>query len=152
MTDPIAFDAATPRFSLPLLFAGQAQKEAWVNEAHALADALLHPAIEGEAAVPPDSPDEGTAWLVGATPGGAWTGQAGRLAFRQAGNWLFASPRDGMEVLNRSTGQRLLYRGGWQAPSVPPSPVGGTTVDQNARAAIAQIVQILRTAGILPAN
>ena len=150
MSDPIVYDSASPRFGLPFLFAGQAQKEAFVNEAHALTDALLHCAIEGEAAAPPASPTDGTSWLVGASPTGDWTGQAGKIACRQAGNWIFVPPRDGMRLLDRSNGQERRYNGGWAAPSAPADPTGGTTIDAEARTAIAALIAALRTAGVFP--
>lgn len=152
MPDPIAFDSTSPRFALPLLFAGQAQKEAFVNEAHALTDALLHCAIEGEAATPPTTPVEGTNWLVAASPTGAWAGQTGKIACRQAGNWLFVTPRDGMTLLNRANGQQRRYFSSWLAPSVPAAPSGGSTVDTEARAAISSLVAALRAAGVFPAS
>ena len=150
MPDPITFDSTSPRFALPLLFAGQAQKEAFVNEAHARADALLHCAIEGEAAAPPVTPVEGTNWLVAASPTGAWAGQAGKIACRQAGNWLFVDPRDGMVLLNRANGQQRRYFASWLAPTVPAAPIGGSTIDAEARTAIAALVAALRTAGVFP--
>ena len=152
MPDPIAFDSTSPRFALPLLFAGQAQKEAFVNEAHALTDALLHCAIEGESATPPTTPVEGTNWLVASSPTGAWAGQTGKIACRQAGNWLFVTPRDGMTLLNRTNGQQRRYFVSWLAPSVPTVPSGGSTVDAEARAAINALVAALRTAGVFPAS
>jgi hypothetical protein len=150
MSDPITFTSASPRYGLPLLFAGQSQKEFFVNEAHALTDALLHPAIEGEANAPPAAPVEGECWLVGAAPTGQWAGQAGRLASHQAGTWVYATPRDGLRLLDRSTGQEIRYRSGWQRPNAPAAPTGGTTVDAQARAAIAGLIAALVASGILP--
>jgi hypothetical protein len=150
MSDPIAFDSSSPRFALPLLFAGQAQKEVFVNEALARADALMHCAIEGISATPPSSPVNGEAWLVGASPTGDWAGQAGMIACRQAGNWLFVTPRDGMRLLDKATGQDRRFNGSWQVPARPAAPSGGTTVDAEARSAISNILNALAVAGILP--
>ncbi len=150
MSDPLTFDSTSPRCKLPLLFAGQAQKEAFVNEAHALTDALLHCAIEGTAAVAPAVPVDGVNWLVAASPTGAWSGQAGKIACRQAGVWLFVAPIDGMRVLDRSNGQEKHYFGGWQAPAAPAAPSGGATIDAEARTVIADLVAALRIAGVFP--
>lgn len=150
MTDPVVFQSASPRFGLPFLFAGQAQKEFFVNEAHALADALLHCAIEEIADSPPTQPADGECWLVGPSPAGEWTGRAGMLAARQAGNWVFIAPRPGMRVLNRATGQDMRFTGAWSAPGRPPEPVGGDTVDIQARAAISRLLNALSLAGVLP--
>lgn len=151
MTDPISFPSATPRLALPLLFAGQAQKEFTVNQAQARIDALLHPAIEGEANDPPASPAEGECWLAGTAPTGAWDAHAGELACYEAGTWIFVTPRDGMRLLDRSNGQVKLYRAGWSAPAAPAAPAGGTTVDAEARTAIADLITVMSEAGILPA-
>ncbi len=153
MSDPINFDSTTPRFALPLLFAGQAQKEVFVNEALALADALMHCAVQGEAAAPPATLVEGHCWLVANAPTGGWAGQANKIACRQAGQWLFITPRDGMRILNLATGQDMRRVGGaWAAPTTPASPSGGTIVDSEARIAIVNLLQRLQDAGIFPGN
>jgi len=149
MSDPLEFTSKSPRHALPLLFAGQAQKEFFVNEAHALVDMLLHPAVEGRADAPPSQPLEGLCWLVGDNPSGVWMGHARKIASWQAGNWLFATPRDGMHVLDRSTMQALHYRGDWQRAVTPQPITGGATVDQEARQAIEELINAFVTAGIL---
>lgn len=150
MPDPISYTSASPRYALPLLFSGQTQKEFYVNEAHALTDALLHPAIEGEAEDPPADPAEGECWLVGGVPTGEWASHAGDLASFQAGAWIFATPRDGMRLFDRSTGQDIRYSEGWQRAAAIVAPVGGGTVDAEARAAIAGLIAALIAGGILP--
>lgn len=151
MTDPLAFASVTPRYGLPLLFSGQAGKEFYVNEAHAIADVLLHCAVEDLSETPPSSPEDGECWLVGAVPTGTWAGQAGKIACRQLGNWLFLDPRDGFAVLNRATGQILRFHGGWIAPAAPTLPSGGATVDSEVRAALAGLLDALIEAGIFVA-
>lgn len=83
------FDSRTARFDFPLLFAGQAQKESYVNELAARIDSLIHASVEGELALPPTLPIDGQCWLVGPSASGAWAGKSGLIAARQAGNWLF---------------------------------------------------------------
>jgi len=151
MTDPFLFESTSPRFGLPLLHAGQAQKEVFVNEAHALADALLHGAIEGESAAPPATPADGECWLVAGGASGAWAGHDGAIACRQGGNWLFVAPRDGLRLLDRSTGQDMRFFASWQIPSPATEPTGGSTVDSEARATLSALLGALRTAGIFPA-
>ncbi|MFA9200662.1 MAG: DUF2793 domain-containing protein [Cypionkella sp.] len=150
MSDPLTFPSTTPRHALPLLFAGQAQKELFVNAALALCDVLLAPAVEGETSAPPASPAEGACWLVGPAASGDFAGREGQLACRQAGQWLFVPPRDGMRVLDRPSGQHVLYRGGWRRQVAVPVPSGGATIDQEARAAIGALIGALAGSGILP--
>ena len=134
------------------MLAGQAQKEFYVNEAHALADALLHAACEDEAAAPPVDPADGEAWLVATGATGEWAGEDGKLAARQAGNWLVVAPKDGMRLFDRATGQVLLYNGGWQRPAAPALPSGGSVIDAEARAAIADLISALVGGGVLPSS
>jgi hypothetical protein len=150
LPDPISFTSASPRYQIPFLFAGQSQRELFVNEAHARIDALLHAAVEGTSDSPPATPADGECWLVGEEPTGAWTDHADALASYQPGGWVFAAPRDGMRVFDNLASQMILYRDGWQRPEAPTAPSGGTTVDAEARTAIAGLVEALITAGILP--
>jgi len=130
------------------MFSGQAQKELYVNEAHAILDALLHPAIESETAVPPASPNEGQCWLV--APG--WAGRDGEIASWQSGQWLFLNPTPGMLVHDVSTGGSLAFNGIWQRLVTPDSPVGGVTIDIEARTAIDNLIATLRGAGVFPGS
>jgi len=89
---------------------------------------------------------------VNTAPSGDWSGQGGKFASRQAGSWLFTTPRDGMRLLNRANGQDLRFSGGWRAATRPAAPTGGTTVDTQARVAIMQLFDTLVNAGIFPAS
>jgi hypothetical protein len=152
MTDPLSFPSTTPRYRLPLLFAGQSQKEVAVNGAHALADMLLHPAVEGESAASPAAAADGDCWLVGASATGLFAGQEGSLACRQADVWTFTPPQDGMRLFDRSSGQFLLFAGGWRREVAIAQPAGGTTIDAEARASIVAILHLLQRTGMLPAQ
>jgi hypothetical protein len=149
MSDPITFESTSPRFGLPLLFVGQSQKEAFVNEALSRLDGLIHCAIEAILTAPPTTPADGLAWLVAPSPTGDWAGRAGQLAMRQSGQWLFVVPRDGTRVLNKSNGQDFRYfSGAWTAAATPAQATGGSTIDTEARAMLANLVLALRQAGI----
>lgn len=150
MSEPL-FQDRTPRLGLPLLFAGQSQREIFVNEALARLDALVHLAIEDQLSAPPATSADGKCWLVGPSPTGPWSGQAGSIACLLQGQWLFQPPMDGLRLLNRATGQHIYYLGSWRIAAKPASPTGGTTIDPQARTAIAAIISALVDAGIVAA-
>lgn len=152
MTDPIAFTDSSARFKLPFLFAGQAQKEFFVNEAHALTDMLLHTAVIGERASPPSESADGDIWIVANGADGQWAGYDNYLAGQQGGVWKFIPPVVGMRVFDQSSGQFTVYSDSWIRPNAPVTPDSGATVDSDMRAAFGLLIQALRNAGIFSAT
>lgn len=150
MASPISFPSTTPNTTLPLLFSGQAQKEFTLNQALAIIDALLGGIVEATRSAPPAEPVEGTCYLVGGNATGEWTGQSDKIAARIAESWHFTAPREGMSVFDREQGRRLVFRDQWQGADLPPMPEGGTVIDAEARAALAQVITALQAAGVLP--
>jgi hypothetical protein len=161
------------RLKLPLLAAAQAQKEVTHNEALALADIAVQPVVQsvGPATVP-TTPALGQCWIIGVLPTGAWAGHAGALAGWTSGGWRFVEPFEGMQAwsladgvmvrrgaaawdIGASTAASLSVGGqqvvGSRRPRVP-VPTGGTTVDTQARAALAAIIAGLETHGLFSAT
>ena len=116
----------TPRIGLPLLVAGQVQKELFHNEALTILDLLVNGSIDGTAvASPPSSPLLGTFYLVApAGASGAFSGHENELAGWTAGGWRFVAPVEGMRLTERSSGVELAYRAGaWTSGSLRASEV-----------------------------
>lgn len=162
--------SATVRFAIPLLSAGQAQKEFFHNEAIQTVETLACPAVEEEPRqTPPTAPATGECFIVGNTPTGAWAGKANALACYTAGGWRLVSAIEGMAVYVRSTSSWAIFRdGAWELGIVRGSsviidgnqvigsrasgiaaPTGGATVDAEARTAIDQILGALRQHGLI---
>lgn len=91
--------ADTPRYGLPLLDAGTADKSLGVNEALHKAEALLGGWAKTRLlATPPSSPAEGDVHLLPASGcTGAWAGQELKVAHRKGGAWLFYVPPVGAD-------------------------------------------------------
>ncbi|WP_242098501.1 DUF2793 domain-containing protein [Sphingomonas sp. CROZ-RG-20F-R02-07] len=160
----------TARLALPLLESGQAQKEVTHNEALARLDLAVQASVLASGlSTPPVAPADGQAWIVGDSPTGAWTGQGRAVAGWTVGGWRFVAPFEGMAVW--SVADALVLRfiaGAWVAgrvtatrlvvggvPVVGPqqapiaAPIGGATVDVEARTTISVILQTLRSHGLI---
>lgn len=163
----------TTRFALPLLHAGQAQKEMTHNEALLLLDLLLHAEVEAVGQnQPPGEPAQGQSWIVGSAPTGAWDGQEGKIAAWTDSGWRFVRGCEGMLLWSRSDAQpvrrqaaewvtgelsgAVVKLGGTQVlgPQQPAiaAPVGGELVDAEARATIMLLLQALEAHGVVARN
>lgn len=153
MPEPTLTTARTPRCDLPFLFAGQSQREAFVNEAFARLDALLQPVVLGEDLAPPLEPENGDSYIVGAPATGEWAGREADLATWAETQWLFAQPVEGMRLHDAASGSLAVFTQahGWRRAAAPAAPGGGAVQDAEARAAIAAIVAGLHRLGIFSA-
>lgn len=161
---------STPRFALPFLEPGQAQKEVFHNEALQTIDVIAGAAVEEPPrASPPPTPAVGNCYIVAASATDAWVGQAGKLAAFTSGGWRFIAPVEGLSVHVRSAAVDALYRGGaWEIGELRGSrllvdgqqvvagrtaaianPAGGTVTDAEARSAITLILAALRQHGLI---
>lgn len=161
----------TTRLELPLLHAGQAQKEGTHNEALTLLDLLLHGCVErvGED-TPPETPQPGECWIIGDAPTGAWAGRSGHFAGFTAGGWRFAAPREGMRLWSNASETTVTFRSGtWRIGDVRaasalvvggrkvvgavqpaiPSPGGGSNIDSEARSVLESVLEALRNHGLI---
>jgi Protein of unknown function (DUF2793) len=160
----------TDRLSLPLLVAGQAQKEVTHNEALTSLDFLTHPVVDAVAPVSvPAAPTLGQSWIVGAAPTGAWAGKEAHIASWTSGGWRFCAPREGMciwsiadtlfvrrtssdWIIGAATASTLSIGGqqvvGPRAVAIS-NPSGGSSIDAESRLAIGAILSALRSHGLI---
>lgn len=110
----------------------------------------MHCLVCGEASSPPENALENDAWIVGADASGDWSGRDGAIALSRGSGWAFVIPRDGLRVFDASRGAEMLFFGLWRKASLPVEPLGGTSVDGEARTAINDLVSALQALGILP--
>jgi hypothetical protein len=161
---------STARLALPLLAAGQAQKEIFHNEALQTLDILAAPSVEAlPMDSPPTTPSIGACFIVASLATGAWAGKDGSIACYTAGGWRHVTPSEGMAAFVKNEATWAVYRGGtWEIgvirgsnlilegqqvvgerSSAIASPVGGSTIDAEARSVIGQILSALRNHGLI---
>lgn len=159
----------TIRHALPLLAAGQAQKEITHNEALVAIDRQLHLAVESRAqSVPPVGPAAGAAYIVAAGASGEWAGRAGQIASFDGFGWRFTAPVRGCVAWIADEAAFTVHDGSWSTGGWPADglrisgrqmlsaepvtiapPVGGATVDAQCRAVMVQLLTALQDQGIV---
>lgn len=84
-----------------------------------------------------------------AAASGAWEGKDDQLAIRLGGSWHFIVPPPGLTIHDQASGQHLHFKDGWQSASLPGQATGGATVDAEARALLAQVIDALAKLGLV---
>jgi hypothetical protein len=101
----------TNNLSIPLVVQSQAQKEVTINEAFYILEALQNRGVvDKDLATPPSSPAAGDAYIVAASPTGAWAGKAKNIAYYNAG-WKFIAPNEGLLIWVNDENKIYAYDG-----------------------------------------
>jgi hypothetical protein len=160
----------TPRLGIPLIASGQTQKDITHNEAILALDRIVALGVVSRSVTaPPSSVQSGSVYIVPASEGEAWGQPPGTMMQWQGSGWLAVAARAGQLALVVDEGIVLMFRQDWQSfwpvkglevagravlgatPTNIPLPSGGSTMDTQARAAIAAIVSLLVQQGIASA-
>lgn len=117
----------TPRLTLPLLAAGQAQKHVTHNDALTRLDALVHLAVQSRSqATPPSSPGALAAYIVPAGGTGVFAGRTDQLAIFEDGGWTFLVPRAGWQAWIQDEAEHHVWTGTLWRRSQPSSSLGAS--------------------------
>src|SRR5687768_2301688 len=118
---------------------------------------------------PPASPAVGACYVLGPSPTGPWAAHGLALAGYTSGGWRFIAPVEGLTAFVKASGQFATYNGGsWELGQLRGARLsiggnqvvgprqaavvdatGGSTIDMEARAAIAAILDRLRQHGLI---
>ena len=131
--------ANTSHLGITLVEQSQAQKEITVNQALARLDVFLNNGAKSLSTnTPPGSPGSGDLYIVGSSPSGAWSGQAGKFAYYDQG-WYFIPPCDGATVWVNDEDQPYFFNGAsWGLATQNLSKLGiNATADTNNKLAVA---------------
>jgi hypothetical protein len=144
----------TPRLSLPLLAAGQAQKHVTHNDALVRLDALIHLVVDSRTqAAPPLSPTELSAYIVPTDGTGVFAGRADQVALFEDGGWTFLTPRTGWQAWVADEAEHNLWTGTEWRRASPLSSLGAeiwgvnATADDTNRFAVSSEASLFNHAG-----
>lgn len=141
----------TINLEMPYILPSQAQKHVTHNEALQRLDAVTQLTVTATLSTPPSDPQEGTCYNIDVSPTGAWTGKTGKLAFRQDGDWIFITPREGWRGWFLAEDRMKIHDGsGWAAYDAigTPAMLGiNTSADSTNRLAVSAAATLLTHAG-----
>lgn len=123
---------STPKLGGAELAPGQSIPETLVNEIVLLLEqGACHFAVKDkDLATPPGSPAAGDAYIVAASPTGAWAGKAEQIAFYQSGTgWRFVVPFEGLRADVADEDSAYRYDGADWVPAI--SAAGGLLAANN---------------------
>jgi hypothetical protein len=105
----------TPNLALPYILAAQAQKHVTHNEAIRALDCLVQLSVVSRSLTsPPETPDEGSRYIVASGATGDWATQDAKIAAYQDGAWAFYTPKKGWLAWVASENVLVVYEGsGW---------------------------------------
>ncbi|WP_348646357.1 DUF2793 domain-containing protein [Erythrobacter sp. F6033] len=112
---------------------------------------MLQLAVDASLSEPPTNAENGATFRITPEGTGEWMGQDNKIAIKIADSWNYFEPNEGMRVFDRTADRFLLFRSGWVEAIAPDIPSGGQIIDNQARAAIEDLIQALRNAGIFAA-